>query len=609
MNEAAATEAEAADPRTAKPRSRMFRKYALLISALVSGVLIVSGMVEMYFSYQETKTALLQIQRERAVSAATLINRFISEVEAQIGWTMHASFLSPEEALEQRQFDFLRLFRQAPEITEVALIDGAGREQILMSRLAIDVLKSGKDYAGDPKFQIAQSEGRYFSPVYFRRGSEPYLSMGLGSKRRDKSVTVAEVNLKFVWDVISRIDISNGGSAFVVDADGLLIAHSDISLVLRKTDLSALPQVVAARAETSPSETAVLGGITKGLGGDDVLSAHAAISPLGWLMFVESPINEALAPLFDSLIRAAMLIAVGIVLSIIAGLLLARHIVRPIHALQRGAGLVGAGALDHHIEVRTGDELETLADEFNQMTAKLRESYDNVERVSALKRYFSPHLAEHIVSSGEEILTESHRSEITVIFCDLRNFTHFSSSAEPEVAMRVLDQYYTALGTRLRQYEATIEHFAGDGLMAFFNDPVPCPDHALRAVRMALEMQEDVAELAKEWTKRGLDLGFGIGIATGYATLGHIGGTEQFHYAAIGSVANIASRFCDKARDGQILIGETVHAEIDDLVEVDPIGKHSLKGFPDPVLILQVVGLRNQTADTTNSNRFNEASD
>jgi adenylate cyclase len=592
VNEAVATQAKAADATTAKPRSRMFSKYALLISALVSSVLIVSGMVEMYFSYQETKTALLRIQHERAVSAASLINRFINEVEAQIGWTMHVDFLSPEEALEQRQFDFLRLLRQAPEITEVAFVDEAGREQILVSRLALDMLGSGKDYSGSSNFQVAQTKGRYFSPVYFRRGSEPYLSMGLGSKGNDKSVTIAEVNLKFVWDVISRIEVGDAGSAFVVDSNGLLIAHSDISLVLRKTDLSTLPQVVAARAVNNPAQTVVVGGITKGLGGTDVLSSHAAISPLGWLMFVESPISEALAPLFDSLIRAAVLIAVGIVLSVIAGLLLARHIVRPIQALQHGAGLVGAGALDHHIEVRTGDELETLADEFNQMTAKLRESYDNVERVSALKRYFSPQLAEHIVSSGEAMLTASHRSEITVIFCDLRNFTQFSASAEPEVAMRVLDEYYTALGTRLRQYEATIEHFAGDGLMAFFNDPVPCLDHALRAVRMALNMQEDVGELAKGWNKRGLNLGFGIGIATGYATLGHIGGTGQFHYAAIGSVANIASRFCDKALNGQILIGETVHAEVDDLVEVVPIGKHSLKGFPDPVLILQVVGMK-----------------
>lgn len=595
MNDTDPTEPQPIDATSAKPRSRLFRKYTLLISALVSGVLITSGMVEAYFSYQETKTALIHTQHEKAVSAAAVIDRFVKGVESQIGWTMHAGFLTGKEAIAQRRLDFLRLLREAPEITEVAYIDASGREQLLLSRLSVDVVGSGKSYTDNPKFSTSRANGRYFSPVYFRRDSEPYLSLGLRGQGRDKGVTVAEINLKFVWDVISQIKVGARGRAFVVDSNGLLIAHPDISLVLRKTSLSALPQVVAARSATDANATGALGVITKGLGGDEVLSSHATIAPLGWLVFVESPISEALAPIFDSLNRTAILLAAGIVLSIIAGSLLARRIVQPIQALHQGVGRIGEGALDHHIDVKTGDELETLADEFNQMTAKLRESYDNVERVSALKRYFSPQLAELIVSSDGGKLTESHRSEITVVFCDLRNFTKFSSFAEPEDAMQVLNQFYAALVARLREFEATIEHFAGDGLMAFFNDPVPRVDHAERAVRMALAMQEDVGKLVDGWEKRGLDLGFGIGIATGYATLGHIGSDDQFHYAAIGSVANIASRFCDQAQNGQILIGETVYAEIGDLVEVVSAGEHSLKGFPDPVPILQVVGIKERS--------------
>lgn len=595
MNDTDPTEPQPIAATSAKPHSRLFRKYALLISALVSGVLITSGMVEAYFSYQETKTALIHTQHEKAVSAAAVIDRFVKGVESQIGWTMHAGFLTGKEALAQRRLDFLRLLREAPEITEVAYVDASGREQLLLSRLSVDVVGSGKSYTDNPKFSTSRANGRYFSPVYFRRDSEPYLSLGLRGQGRDKGVTVAEINLKFVWDVISQIKVGARGRAFVVDSNGLLIAHPDISLVLRKTSLSALPQVVAARSATGADETGELGVITKGLGGDEVLSSHATIAPLGWLVFVESPISEALAPIFDSLNRTAILLAAGIVLSIIAGSLLARRIVQPIQALHQGVGRIGEGALDHQIDVKTGDELETLANEFNQMTAKLRESYDNVERVSALKRYFSPQLAELIVSSDGGKLTESHRSEITVVFCDLRNFTKFSSFAEPEDAMQVLNQFYAALVARLREFEATIEHFAGDGLMAFFNDPVPCVDHAERAVRMALAMQEDVGKLVDGWEKRGLDLGFGIGIATGYATLGHIGSDDQFHYAAIGSVANIASRFCDQAQNGQILIGETVYAEIGDLVEVVSAGEHSLKGFPDPVPILQVVGIKERS--------------
>ncbi len=215
-----------------------------------------------------------------------------------------------------------------------------------------------------------------------------------------------------------------------------------------------------------------------------------------------------------------------------------------------------------------------------------------MERVSALKRYFSPHLAELIVSSDEDGLTASHRSEITVLFCDLRNFTEFSSIAEPEDAMRVLEQYYVALGTRLREFEATIGHFAGDGLMAFFNDPLPCPDHATRAVKMAVAMRDDVGQLLEGWKKRGLDLGFGMGVATGYATLGHIGTEDQFHYTAIGSVVNLASRLCDEAKSGEILISETVYAEAEDIVRVMLEGERPLKGFPKPVPILKMVGLQ-----------------
>jgi class 3 adenylate cyclase len=162
--------------------------------------------------------------------------------------------------------------------------------------------------------------------------------------------------------------------------------------------------------------------------------------------------------------------------------------------------------------------------------------------------------------------------------------------------MRVLQEYYGVLGSLLRRFEATIEHFAGDGLMAFFNDPLPCPDPEARAVRMAVAMQHDVGGLIEAWRKRDIKLGFGIGISSGYATLGHIGSEEQFHYAAIGSVANLASRLCDEARSGQILISEAVYAAVEELAEAERIGELSLKGFPKPVPVLQVVELKERTS-------------
>ncbi len=421
MNDGAAVESQAAEP-PPKPRSRLFRKYAILIGALVSSVLITAGAVEIYFSYRETKSAILLLQREKAAAAAAIINRFVKEVEAQMGWTLHAAFLAPKAALQQRRLDSQRLLRQAPAITEIAYIDAMGREQLRVSRLSIDAVGSGKDYTSDPKFNKARTDGRYFSPVYFRRESEPYFSLALRGQEREKGVTVAEANLKFVWDVISRVKVGRAGRAFVVGPNGLLIAHPDISLVLRKTNLSALPQVTAARAAAISGGTGAAGGIAVGLDGSKVLSSHAAIPALGWLIFVELPLSEAFAPLYDPLIRSVILFIAGVGLSGGAALLLARHIVQPIQALRRGAAQTGAGALDHHIEVRTGDELEALADEFNKMTARLKESYDNVERISALKRYFSPHLAELIVSSKDGNLTQSHRREITVIFLRLAEF-------------------------------------------------------------------------------------------------------------------------------------------------------------------------------------------
>jgi class 3 adenylate cyclase len=214
------------------------------------------------------------------------------------------------------------------------------------------------------------------------------------------------------------------------------------------------------------------------------------------VVLVERPAAEAYAPLYASLVRSGVLLFIGLGMAVLASLLIGFRVVRPLQTLRQGAARIGAGELDHRIDIRTGDELQVLADEFNQMTAKLRESYANIERVSQLKRFFSPQLTELIVSSDEQKLTEDHRREITVVFCDLRNFTEFSSIAEPEEAMRVLREYYKAIGSLLRRSEATIEHFAGDGLMAFFNDPLPCPDPEARAVRMAVMMQHDVGELS-----------------------------------------------------------------------------------------------------------------
>ncbi len=238
---------------------------------------------------------------------------------------------------------------------------------------------------------------------------------------------------------------------------------------------------------------------------------------------------------------------------------------------------------------RTQEQAAELAELNRNLEQKVADQLGELERISQLKRYFSPQLAELIVSSGNEKYMESHRQEITVVFCDLRNFTEFSAMAEPEEQLRVLREFHNVIGSLIFRFEATLEHLAGDGAMSFFNDPVECPDPAMRAVEMATAMRDEVGVLIKDWEKQGFELGFGVGIALGFATLGQVGFEGQFHYMAIGPVANLASRLCDKAKDGQILITQRVHAELEDRVEVDSLGELEFKGLQKAVPVYQVL--------------------
>lgn len=215
-----------------------------------------------------------------------------------------------------------------------------------------------------------------------------------------------------------------------------------------------------------------------------------------------------------------------------------------------------------------------------------------LDRVSRLKRFLSPQLAELIVSSGNEAFLESHRQEVAAVFCDLRGFTSFSETAEPEEIMSVLRQFHTAVGELVFRYEGTLERFTGEGVMVFFNDPLPCPDPSARAVRMAVDIRQRVNELSREWRRRGHQLDLGVGIAQGYATLGKIGFEGRFDYGAIGTVTHLASRLCDEALPGQILISQRVHAAVEQLVEVESVTGLSLKGFLRPVSAYNVLRLK-----------------
>ena len=220
-----------------------------------------------------------------------------------------------------------------------------------------------------------------------------------------------------------------------------------------------------------------------------------------------------------------------------------------------------------------------------------------IERMGRLKRFLSPQIADLVVSSGDgERVLESHRRAVTVVFCDLRGFTSFAETAEPEEVMTVLRAYHDVLGPLIYKHEGTLERFAGDGLNVLFNDPLPCSDPSVRAVRMAIEMRDAVADLAVQWRKLGHDLGFGMGIAHGYATLGRIGFEGRYDYSAIGTVVNLAARLCAEARGGQILVDGKVQMAVETLTDIEPLGELVLKGMQRPVSAFNILGMRDLQA-------------
>ena len=303
--------------------------------------LLSNGIFEVFFYYREHKAALIRIQHEQAEAAAAKISQFIKEIESQLGWTTQLPWSAG--SLQDRRFDALRLLRQVPAITELSQVDSTGKERLRVSRLAMDVVDSGLDLSKDPKFTEAVANKVYYGPVYFRRESEPYMTLSLAGTRKDAGVSIAEVNLKLIWDVVSQIKVGERGHAYVVGSAGRLIAHPDISLVLRNTDMSKLVQVQAALAaqaalaeQRQPRRGASGAGRARRAGGppppappatagsnpesadslqgalniqgQEVLTASAPIAPLGWIMFVELPVKEAYASLYAALQRLALVL-------------------------------------------------------------------------------------------------------------------------------------------------------------------------------------------------------------------------------------------------------------------------------------------------------------
>jgi class 3 adenylate cyclase len=237
------------------------------------------------------------------------------------------------------------------------------------------------------------------------------------------------------------------------------------------------------------------------------------------------------------------------------------------------------------------DQARQLAEWAEQLETRVAEQVAELERIGRLRRFLSPQVAELVMRDGDESVLEGHRREIVVLFCDLRGFTSFAETSEPEEVMAVLGEYFTALGDLVTRYEGTLERFTGDGLMVFFNDPLPCDDAPDRAVGLAVAMRGRIRDLASSWTARGHDLAFSIGIAQGFATLGRIGFEGRFDYAAIGSVTNLAARLCAEAAPWEVYVTQRVQAAMGGRAVTDPVGDLTLRGFSRPVSVFSVRGL------------------
>jgi class 3 adenylate cyclase/HAMP domain-containing protein len=782
----------------------LFAKYVIYLVGLVLVVLIINGAIEAWFIYRETKSTLITAMAEKADATARRIEQYLSDTERQISWVTRASAGS----LDQRRSDYVKLIGQVPAVNQLYYLDGSGHEQLRVTHTTVSV-GSNVDFSRALDFSETVDKGIGWGKAFFRN-DEPYMTISVAHSGRDAGITVAEVSLRVFSDFVRTAQAGKIGNGYVIGPKGELLATTDSNRSLG-TNMSHLPQVAEALRGIESASTGT------GIDGGGVLTASKLIPDLKWYVFFEQPVSQARLPLYNLLLRNAALVALGLIVAMLAGSFLARHMLVPIRALQTGARRLGAGDFGQRIDVKTSDELEELANQFNFMATELHGSYSQLEqkvtertrdlaqsvaelkvleevgravvssldleavlptiasraseitgadavlifsatassrsfalvqaigitpprpdgqpltidgegnalgraadsgqsleiadldaegsypmrdaalaagfhsvlivplldqqgilgalvilrkapghfptnviglmqtfahqavlamrnarlftevdhkgrelaiahetvqhqatklqeqtdqlrdwnksleervaaqlaeigRISRLERFLAPQVAQIIASSdGHDALLASHRGEVTVVFCDLRGFTSFTESTEPEELMNVLREYHSTLGELIFKYEGTLDRFAGDGVMVLFNAPIPLPDHAKRAVRMAVEMRDNVGKLVQRWRNRGHSLGFGVGIAVGYATLGQIGFEQRLEYAAIGGVTNLASRLCDEAKAGQIIASQRTYGMVQEFFDAVPIEDLTLKGFNRPIAAVEIL--------------------
>jgi len=560
----------------------LFQKYLLVLFMAVATPLAINAVIEAWFGYRDQRARLDQLLGVQATSAAAEIHDFIYGITNDLGWLVQLPW--NDEPDERRRTDALRLFRQAPAIVTLTLLDHRSLERLYISRIGLNRIDSRTDRSIDPAVIGARAARTWFGDVTYNRGSEPHLTIAIFGNRPSVGTVIAEVNLKLIWDVISAIKVGKTGFAFVLDRPGRLIAHPDISLVLRGAEEATSRPFQAIRDAIGSA------GSTTGrdINGRDVAAAAAPVAGPDWTVVVQQPLSEAFGPIYSALKRTAAILVIG---TVIAGLLayaLAHRMTEPIRRLEEGTERIRAGFFDHRITIETGDELQRLANSFDRMAADLSLAQAHQERIARLRRFLAPQVADLVDRTGDDSVLEGRRTEVVVVFCDLRGFTSFSAGVAPEDVMTVLSEYYEALGRIITQFAATLISFTGDGLMVLVNAPVPVEEPALRAVELAVEMQRSVQELIAGWRSRGYRVGFGVGLASGSATVGRIGYESRFDYTAIGSVVNLAARLCASAADREILMDAEVAEGVGGRRSLTGLGNRQIKGYDEAVPVFGI---------------------
>jgi signal transduction histidine kinase len=434
----------------------LFRRYAGVIMLLVGAALLAGGVAELVLNYRESRSHIDRVQRLQAQAAASRIEQYLKQGERLVGEMSTLPWVSGQLNTRDRRDEYYRLMKLAPSISEMRAIDANGKERLKVSRIDVDEFDSGRDLRNDATFRMAMASGTGYSTTYFKHGSEPYLLMGVRDKvnggvaRQEGWVTLVELNLRFIGDVVKQIHAGDKGQAYVIDRTNHLVAHPNASYVLRQSDLSKLPHITALRGSAGQLPGSIDG---VSLEGEKVLAAFAPVGVADWWIIVEQPLSAALGPVYSTILRTGILFMLGIVVALAASYWLARRLTEPVVTVQRGAQQIGSGDLGTRIHVNTGDEIESLADEFNRMASRLEESYTGLEQKvqekTAQLELANRHKSEFLANMSHELRTPLNA---VIGFSDV-----------------LKEQYFGTLNEKQMEYARDI-NASGQHLLSLIND-------------------------------------------------------------------------------------------------------------------------------------------